>query len=206
MTEPDLTVSILAGGGSTRFESNKALAEFRGKPLIVHMLEKARLLSGKILVVVSDKEQRNVLRGYTDEAEIVLDPVDSPRCALTGAITAFEFTETKHTQLLPVDTPLASMAVLQNISGLADNHGAVVPTWPEGHIEPLHSVFLAEHAYFHGLRIAKEGKMKMRHLIDSLSNVIGVSTEVLKKFDPELLTFRNINTEQELKDLERLKI
>ena len=51
----NITVAILAGGTSKRFGSEKALAEFRGQPLVVHMVEVARKLSSEIMIVVSDE-------------------------------------------------------------------------------------------------------------------------------------------------------
>ncbi len=204
MRERDLTTAVLAGGNSERFGSYKALAHFRGTPLIKHMVEIAKHLSEKILIVVSNDEQRAEIENIVSKVKIVTDPANAPRCALTGAITAFEFADTKHTMLLPVDTPLARVEILQIIADLAGLHGAVIPTWPNGYIEPLHSVYHSEHAYGQGLKVIREGSHKMKDMIASLENVLGISTHVLKQFDPDLLTFRNVNTRDDLRELERL--
>lgn len=203
MINQDLTVAILAGGNSARFRSEKSFAEFRGKPLISHMVDVAKKLSSEVVIVVSGEEKREALEDLTKEIGIVADPEDSVRCALTGAITAFEYTETDYTLLLPVDTPLANVSLLKTLYQLRKNHGAVVPSWPTGYIEPLHSVYLAEHAYLEGIEAVNEDKYRMKDLLDRLRNVLYVSTLVLSEFDPELATFSNANTEKELRALEK---
>ena len=202
MKKRDLTVAILAGGDSSRFKSEKSLAVFRGKPLISHMMGIAGQLSDNVLVVVSNETSGSALREDVGDARLVVDPDGSVRCALTGAITAFKNTDTRYTLLLPVDTPLANVHLLRTLYDLRKGHGAVVPSWPSGYIEPLHSVYLAEHAYSQGLVVSEAGKYRMRDLLDSLSNVMYISTVVLKEIDPDLHTFSNINTEPDLRELE----
>ncbi len=203
MDRMDVTVAILAGGNSTRFNSDKASALFRGRPLVKHMLEIARSLSRHTMIVVSNETQADMINELVTDTRIEVDPDSSLRCALTGAITAFEMSESRRTLLLPVDTPLANRELLKALIELAPGHGAVVPSWPNGDAEPLHAVYLSEHAYARGLRVMEQGKTRMQDLLDALSSVLYIQTNVLRVFDPELLTFANINTEAELKELEQ---
>ena len=198
-----VTVAILAGGTSKRFGSEKSLATFHGKPLITHMVSIARKVSSEIIVVVSDDVQEAKLRDVVQGVRVVLDPPGGVKCALAGALTAFEYTLTPHTLLLPVDTPLASIELLRMMIRMSSGHGAVVPSWPSGYIEPLHSVYLAEHAYYHGLKVMEKGRYKMSDMLDVVQNVLYVSTETLKQFDPDLDTFVNFNTLKDLKTAER---
>ena len=203
MSERVLTVAILAGGTSGRFGSEKALAKFRDRPLVTHMIEVAKHLSSETLVVVSNEIQKETIDSVVTGVNIVIDPEDSVRCTLTGAVTAFEYTTTEYVMLLPVDTPLASIPLLRSIADLGPGYGAVVPSWPSGYIEPLHATYLAEQAYGRGLEVIAKQKHRMSDLLDSLHNVMRISTEVLKMFDPNLNTFVNINSEQDLRMLER---
>jgi molybdopterin-guanine dinucleotide biosynthesis protein A len=167
------------------------------------MIEIAGQLSDDVLVVVSNEAGSSAIEESVGSGRLVVDPDDSVRCALTGAITAFENTDTRYTLLLPVDTPLANVQLLRTLYDLREGHGAVVPSWPSGYIEPLHSVYLAEHAYSQGLIVSEDGRYRMRDLLESLSNVMYISTVVLKEIDPDLHTFSNVNTEPELRELER---
>ena len=198
-----VTVAILAGGTSKRFGSEKALADFQGKPLISHMINIARKLSSETIIVVSDEVQEAKLNKTVKGVRVVVDPPSDIKCALAGALTAFEYTLTPHTLLLPVDTPLANVELLRMIIGMSPGHGAVVPAWPSGYIEPLHSVYMAEHAYYHGLKAMEEERHRMSDMLDALQNVLFVSTESLKQFDSDLDTFVNFNTLKDLKNAER---
>ena len=198
-----VTVAILAGGNSKRFGSEKALADFQGTPLISHMVKIARKLSSEIIVVVSEEVQKARLRRVVHDVRVVVDPPGEIKCALAGALTAFEYTLTPYTLLLPVDTPLACVELLQMLVRLSSGHGAVVPSWPSGYIEPLHSVYLSEHAYYHGLKVMEKGHHKMSDMLDVLQNVLFVSTETLKQLDPDLDTFVNFNTPGDLEKAER---
>jgi molybdopterin-guanine dinucleotide biosynthesis protein A len=198
-----VTVAILAGGSSKRFGSEKALADFQGEPLILQMIKVAKKLSPETMIVVSNEKQEAILREIVEDVRIVVDPPNDVKCALAGALTAFEYSLTSHTLLLPVDTPLASVDLLRLLIRMSSGHGAVVPSWPSGYIEPLHSVYLSEHAYYHGLKVMEKGLHRMSDMLDALQNVLFVSTEALKQFDPELDTFVNINTQRDLKSAER---
>jgi len=198
-----VTVAILAGGTSKRFGSEKALAGFNGRPLVSHMVNIARKLSNEIMIVASDERQEEALREAVPDISIVVDPPGDVKCALVGALTAFEFTSTDHVLLLPVDSPLANSELLRLLMRMCEGHGAVVPSWPSGYIEPLHSVYLAEHAYYHGIQVMEEGKFRMRNLLEKLQSVLYISTETLKQFDTDLKTFTNFNTPKELKIAER---
>jgi molybdopterin-guanine dinucleotide biosynthesis protein A len=203
MTDEDLTVAILAGGASKRFKTEKYLATFQGRPLIAHMADIAKQVSSRVIIVTSTDEQAKEIRKLVKWAEVVVDPEESDRAALIGALTAFEYAGTKYTLLLPVDTPLANVRLLRTLVGLAAGHGAVVPSWPSGYIEPLHSVYLTEHAYLNGLKTLENGRRRMQELLDNLNNVMYVSTLVLQEMDPELGTFENVNTAGDLRALEK---
>ncbi|TFF84744.1 molybdenum cofactor guanylyltransferase [Candidatus Thorarchaeota archaeon] len=194
----DVGVAILAGGASKRFGSQKALAVFRGKPLIAHMIRIARSLSDSVIIVVSSESQLENIEAHVEDVPIHVDPPDSVSCALTGTLTAFEYASRRYTQLLPVDAPLVNPDVMRLLEGLAPGHGAVVPSWPNGYLEPLHSIYDSEHAYALGLEVMEEGLHRMSDLLDRLSNVLYVSTEALKNLDPGLETFTNLNNMQDL--------
>ncbi|RDE16398.1 MAG: hypothetical protein C4K48_01465 [Candidatus Thorarchaeota archaeon] len=198
----DVTVAILAGGDSRRFGSDKALKEFQGRPLVSHMLDIAREISPTVLVVVSDGEHLERIKPHIKMGRVVVDPEDSTKSALNGAVTAFEHAETDYTLLLPIDTPLARPSLLKILVEMSPKHGAVVPSWPSGYIEPLHSVYMTEHAYYHGLKVLGQKSFEMHSLLNRLQNVLYVSTEALKQFDAKLETFKNFNTLGELKAAE----
>ncbi len=202
MTMDDVTIAILAGGNSHRFGSDKALAHFRGNPLVCHMLDITKGLASRVIVVASSDEHQSRLNEVVKDVDIVVDADDYEKSALNGSVTAFEYSENDYTLLLPVDTPLANRGLLTSLLELRDGHGAVVPAWPNGFVEPMHSVYLTEHAYNKGVQVLENGQRRMQDLLDTLTNVLYIQTEILKMFDKNLQTFANANTPNELKRLE----
>ena len=53
----DAAAIVLAGGRSERFGSDKALAPFRGEPLLAHALRGVRAEFGEVLVVAKRAEK-----------------------------------------------------------------------------------------------------------------------------------------------------
>ncbi|MEM2143400.1 MAG: molybdenum cofactor guanylyltransferase [Candidatus Thorarchaeota archaeon] len=199
----EIEVAILAGGSSTRFRGEKPFVQFESRPMLDIMIGIARRLSHLCTVVVSDEKQARTVEERTTGVQVAVDPRDAPRCALTGALTAFEYSRAKYLLLLPVDTPLANPDLLEVIADLCPGHHAVVPKWPSGQLEPLHASYLSEYAYATGLKVMESGKTRMQDLLESMKKVLYVSTNALTCFDPELLTFRNINTVSDLYELEK---
>ncbi|MFW9849551.1 MAG: molybdenum cofactor guanylyltransferase [Candidatus Thorarchaeota archaeon] len=202
MNMDNVTIAILAGGNSSRFGSEKALAQFRGTPLVSHMIASTTGLCSRIIIVASDEEQQSMIGSVVKDVEIVVDADDVEKSALNGSVTAFEYSDNEYTLILPVDTPLVKRKLLTTLLELREGHGAVVPAWPNGFVEPLHAVYMTEHAYDKGLQVLENGQRRMQDLLDSLTNVLYVQTEILKMFDPNLETFSNANTPKELKQLE----
>ncbi len=203
MKTKDIAIAILAGGNSSRYGMDKALVEFHGKLLVTHMIEFARRLSDRVIIAVGRDEQIDILKPYAENMEIVVDPDESERSALNGAVTAFEFTDREYTLLLPVDSPLAKYDLFRTLIELSPGHSAIVPSWPNGYIEPLHSVYRTELAYSKGLQCLESGKRRMRDLLEFLPNVLYISTEVLKQFDENLESFTNLNTPEDMRRIEQ---
>ena len=60
----DICGVILAGGRSSRFGSNKALALFENKPLIVHIAGLFREIFEEVVVVSRDAAELDVLKHF----------------------------------------------------------------------------------------------------------------------------------------------
>jgi molybdopterin-guanine dinucleotide biosynthesis protein A len=102
--------------------------------------------------------------------------------------------------LLPFDTPFISRKVISLLFELCLNRAAVIPRWPNGHIEPLHAVYRTAPALEAAKAAVAEKKLKVRAMIEKLSGVRYVSTLVIQQLDPELRTFFNVNTPADLKN------
>lgn len=195
---------VLAGGFSKRFGQDKGLLELAGKPLILHILDKVSTVVDEVLVVVSSKSQE---KAYTcslkQKAKIVIDKYETQN-PLVGALTGFEKAQGKYSLLLPCDTPFVSSQIASFLLELCVNKDAVIPRWPNGHIEPLQAVYYTKSALNVADKALEDKKQNMHSMIASLKKVRYVSTLVLKQIDPKLTTFFNINTPKDLRKAEHM--
>ncbi|UCE16469.1 MAG: molybdenum cofactor guanylyltransferase [Candidatus Bathyarchaeota archaeon] len=201
----ETSVVVLAGGFSKRFGQDKGLLKLAGKPLILRVLDKVSPVVDEILVVVSSKSQEKACKHFLKpKAKIVIDKYETQN-PLVGALTGFENADGEYSLLLPCDTPFVSSEIVLLLLELCIGKDAVIPRWPNGHIEPLQAVYCTKsalNAAKKALKHKRAQKLNMHSMIASLKKVCYVSTLVLKQIDPKLMTFFNINTPQDLRNAE----
>jgi len=195
---------ILAGGFSKRFGQNKGLIELAGKPLILHVLDKALHIVDEAVVVVSSNAQRSAFMHLLQhKATVVVDKLEK-QSPLVGALTGFDKVRGKHSLLLPCDTPFISNRVLSLLLDLCINRNAAIPRWPNEYIEPFQAVYHTKSALKAAETALEEKKLDMQSMILHMTKVRYISTLVLRQMDPKLLTFFNINTPEDLKRAESI--
>jgi molybdopterin-guanine dinucleotide biosynthesis protein A len=195
--------AILAGGESRRLR-DKALIPLAGKPMIFHMIESCMDLVDEILVVVNSKEQAdaiNQLDNHRTRFKIVVDTKEDFVSPLLGARTAFVNSSSRVTLLVPCDSPLMKASVLELLFSAIDGLDAVVPRYPDGHIEPLHATYKTDVSRVVAEGALSSGKRSMRDLITKIRTLY-LSTDIIKRLDPELESFMNVNTIEDLRKVE----
>ena len=195
---------ILAGGFSTRLGQDKGLVQLAGKPLVRHVLDKAKNLVDETLVVVSSNSQAEKYEKVLgSDASISVDNAKA-HGPLAGTNVGFMEASGKYSLLLPCDAPFISRDILQLLLELCINKNAVIPRWPNCNIEPLQAVYCTEAALRASNEAVSSGEVKMQAMVDKLRGVRYVSTLVLEQLDPELKTFINVNTAFDLKKAEAI--
>jgi molybdopterin-guanine dinucleotide biosynthesis protein A len=195
---------VLAGGFSKRFGQDKGLLKLAGKPLILHILDKVSTMVDEVLVVVSSKSQEKTYKCFLKQnAKTVIDKYETKN-PLVGALTGFEKAQGKYSLLLPCDTPFISSQIAAFLLELCVDKDAVIPLWPNGHIEPLQAVYYTKSSLNVANKALEDKKQNMRSMIASLKKVHYVSTLALKQIDPNLTTFFNINTPKDLRKAEQM--
>lgn len=186
-----------------KVRTRQGISPLANKPLIKHVIEVVNPIIDEIIVVVNSKTQVENVSKILSNAKIVVDNLDM-HGPLVGAATGFKTASGEHALLLPCDTPLVSKEVLTLLLELFINRNAVIPSLPNGYIEPLQAVYRVKPALEAAENALKEGKNDMRSMIERLRGVRYISTLVLQQFDPDLKFFINVNTPLDLKKAERL--
>jgi molybdopterin-guanine dinucleotide biosynthesis protein A len=85
---------------------------------------------------------------------------------------------------------------------MIDGWDAVIPRHPNGHMEPLHAVYKTDTSRRLARDAISSGKRSMKDLIIKL-NALYLSTDIIEETDPQLESFANVNTVDELRNLQR---
>ena len=119
--------------------------------------------------------------------------------ALGGILTALQRSPQERVLVVACDMPVLSPALLRYMSMQPDGYDAYVPAWlsPSGErqVEPLHAVYARSCIPAIEDRI-REGRLKLGDLLSAL-NVLYLPESEMREYDPNLLSFSNINTPEE---------
>ncbi|MBS7288648.1 MAG: molybdenum cofactor guanylyltransferase [Candidatus Freyarchaeota archaeon] len=192
-----LSAAILAGGASSRMGVEKGLVSLAGKPMILHVIEACMALTRDIFVVAGSDNVESYAERLDGVVEVIRDVEAGFRSPIVGAYTAFLHRGNGYLLLLPCDAPLVNPVVLSFLRSLAEGWDAVVPRWPNGYIEPLVAVYDAGKASQAADEALRAGRRDMMGLMERISPLY-VSTMTIKELDPELETFFNVNTADDL--------
>jgi len=192
-----VTAVILAGGRSRRVGESKPFLKWGFRTLIAHAVASLSPLFEDMLIVANRENVRALKRLFPSFPRIVLDVVEDkgPLGGLhAGLISAGSFAAF----VSGCDMPLLNPKLVSFLKGLSEGYDAVVPRTPKG-LEPLHSIYTKNCLPVIEDRL-RESDLKPKAVLSRLK-VRYVEPEEMTPFDPELLSFANINTLKDYRDL-----
>jgi molybdopterin-guanine dinucleotide biosynthesis protein A len=189
-----LSIAVLAGGQSRRMGRDKALLDFLGEPLLKRVLGRVRLLTDDLFVVATDRPQYERFG-----VRVVPDQLPGTG-ALGGIYTALAEAQHDRCLALACDLPFVNTDLLRFMAEQAGDWDVLIPALSaersdqgsQETLETLHAV------YARACRPAIERQLRAGNY-----KVIGffaevrvrrLPEEVVRRFDPELLSFYNANT------------
>ncbi|MCU1304615.1 MAG: transporter related protein [Candidatus Sulfotelmatobacter sp.] len=190
----DVTISVLAGGKSTRMGTDKAFVEFEGRTLLARTLDLARSVSADVRVVGSTEK-------FAPFASVVTD-IFRDRGPLGGIHAALRASQTDLNLILAVDMPFLTRAFLEYLleqARKAPEALVVIPRF-DGGWQPLCAVYRREFA-----AAAENALSAGRNKIDLLFDTVPVRVieqGELEKAGFSSSVFRNLNTQQELNSMQ----
>lgn len=195
-TKGSLGVAVLAGGASARMGTNKAL--LRAKPDYPTMIDivVARLREADLDpdILVTNSPEAFAFLGIPSV------PDDFPGSGSLGGIyTALNHVSQDRTLVVACDMPLLNPALLRHMASIPTEADALVPRWTGpggvGHLETMHAIYSRGCLEPARARIAA-GKLKVQALLEDVS-VQYLDEAEMRRFDPQLDSFRNVNTPEE---------
>ena len=104
--------------------------------------------------------------------------------------------------VLPCDTPLVKFEVIDFIIKQCKKFDCCIPKWNNNLLEPLLAIYPIENAYQTSRRNIIETQYKLTKIIgiNWKTNYISIEQDI-KKIDPNLLSFKNINNREDIKKM-----
>ncbi len=188
------TGAVLAGGKSSRFGSNKALAIFQGRPLISLIIDPLRTVMDRVLII-SNKPAEFEIFGLQVFSDIYVN-----RGPLAGIHSALKASYSEWTIIAPCDMPFFSSFLAQILLQEKEQADAVCFSL-NGRIEPLPLLIHKDTAGF-VLSILKAGNFGVYDLLNTCKSKTISVENCGYPLNPKM--FRNCNSAADLNRLEKL--
>ena len=192
---PDgVTGVLLAGGNSSRMGRNKALMPLAGRRLVDRALAVLAGLFDDLLMVTNSPDL------YADLGIRMVPDLVTGKGALGGIHSAVHHAAAPHCLVVACDMPFLNAGVLRYLADQRSEYDVVVPN-VSGRPQPLHAVYGKACLQ----PIARRLESDSLHVVGFFPDVRvrEVTADELAAFDPEGLSFRNLNTPEEFADAER---
>ena len=186
---------VLAGGRSVRMGQDKALLHTNGLTLLETVVAALRPLVGEIVIVADRADKYDLL-----DCRVVGDlyPETGP---LGGILTGLYALGTGRHLVIACDMPALQPAVLRLLLDSAGPEWDVVVPEIVGRMEPLCAVY-ADTAIPALQAFLDSGGRALQRALTGVRTLRIPETE-LRRYDPILLTFTNLNTPDDLERLQR---
>ena len=195
----DVTAVILAGGMSRRLGRNKAVEMFDSETLIHRAIGRMRHVAANVVVVAND-DIRIAELDLPGDVVAVIDEY-AGKGPLAGIYTGLNASTTEWSVFCACDMPFLSPALYHALLSNRDAHDAVVPI-VDGRPEPVHAAY--SRACLGPIRDKlSTDDLKITGFFQDVS-VRYFSEDEVRAIDPDLLSFFNINTQQDLETAARL--
>jgi molybdenum cofactor guanylyltransferase len=192
-----LTGAILAGGKSRRYGRNKALESFQGKGLIEHAVESLYGIGNPILVVAND------LVPYFHVRATLVQDVVRDQGPLGGLFTALLFSPHDWVFIKATDMPFLVAELAKMMGTLREGCDVVVPLL-NNRVEPLLALYSRRCLPSIATALEK-GERKVTSFYRKVK-VRELAEEKWRKVDTEGLSFKNVNTPENLEELQRIGV
>ena len=186
-----LTVTILAGGRGSRLGGvDKAALDLGGRPILEHMLAALGPLAREIVIVANDDRL-----AVDSRFRVIRDP--EPHAGVLPALLAALDAATSDLMLLVAcDMPFVSRSLVERLIELAADHDAVVPK-VDGYEQVMHAVYRVEPCQAAVRTALERGRRRMIAFLDDVDTLM-VAESDLRALDPDLRSFFNVNTPDDL--------
>ena len=185
-----LSAIILSGGKSSRMGRAKAMLPFDDKPLIAHLVQRLSRRFSDVVVVTAQNQALPTLPATVVHDEVAYQGPVGGICyglqAIRGTAAFVTSCDVAFLQLPFIDYLISQLDHDEKV------YDVVVPMWQD-RLQPLHAVYRRSVIPYLQEQLAIQ-RLRPVYLYDTVPTRT-VSPDEIKQFDPEGLSFLNMNTE-----------
>ena len=183
-----VSAAIMAGGKSRRMGQDKAWIELDGEPLIKRVADVLGQVADEVIVVANE-------RRYASLGLRVVKDRYPDGGALGGIATGVGAAAHDTVLVAACDMPFLSADVWRVLLGHAGEADVVIPR-VGGEYETLHALY-TKACLPHMARALAENRLRVIAFFDEV-RVLAIEEPELRAADPDLRSFTNVNTPEEL--------
>jgi molybdopterin-guanine dinucleotide biosynthesis protein A len=188
---------LLAGGESRRFGSDKAMARFRGTTLAA--FDAAELLTVFACVLIVAKDPGRLGLPASERIRLVKE-VSPVRAALVGLAAGLRASDRELNYVVGVDMPGLAPAAVRLLYTYARGRGAALRCDEGGRVQPLGGFYARRALPLLEQCLAAE-QYRLTAVLSAL-DVAALPYEAVQRADPEGRSFWNVNTPDDLRQIE----
>lgn len=189
----DWTVAINAGGKSSRMGVDKSFVPLLGKPMIEHVIARVADLGQRETILVTNKPDLYAHLGLPMFEDALPD-----KGSLGGIYTALLNSASEYTLCVACDMPFLNPDLLRHMIGLITPDVDVIVPRVDGYPEGMHAVYRRRCAEPIRRKLDAD-RLKIIGFYDEV-RVRTLDEDEWRPLDPRGLSFRNINTPDELRE------
>ncbi len=193
-----MTSIILAGGKSSRLGQSKALQVIRGKSLIQWVIDHLAILSTEIIIATAHGEAIPFSSDTTIRMVADIYPGKGP---LVGIYSGLIASSSSRAIVVGCDTPFLSVGLLEYMTQICSTFDVVVPRIKKK-LEPLCAVY-SKSCLAPIQELLEQNELRITKLF-SMVQVRYIEEDEINSFDPEHLSFFNINSQNNLERARKL--
>ncbi|RQG97205.1 molybdenum cofactor guanylyltransferase [Natrarchaeobius chitinivorans] len=198
---------VLAGGHSTRFgETDKAVADLAGTPMIRHVVDRIAPTIDDLVVNCREDQVPAIREALADDdpsfepapesrLSFAVDPVPD-RGPMAGIATGLGEVMTEYAVVVACDMPFVDPEFVELLFERADGHDGAVPQLDDQWFQTTQAVYRAEPMANACERALERDERRIVEPLSELEYVVVPEAEVRERSSLE--TFENFNTRAEL--------
>ncbi len=193
---------ILAGGRSRRMGfREKALLPIGDKTILEYVMDTLDGVVDEIIISVRDTQQQELLKDYTQGYDVVLDKYRDVG-PLSGILEGLRAANGEYVFVAACDMPYINIDVVELLFKRAEGHDAAIPVWENENLEPMHAVYRTRPMAVETKKAILRNEKFVLAPVFKMQDIVFVNMDEIRELDPDLRTFVNINTSDDMKKLQ----